>query len=139
MFKEKGGRMLLLARLFFCLFLVACFATATDAKDLCLGTFSSFHVNHESGDLLGVEIKIVLTHAGKQAVIQFSEGEPGPLVITPIVCDGAHLSFILPSVSGREATTFNGSIFKDQITGDFFFKNGGREKVVLIRRKSYWD
>lgn len=109
------------------------------AKDLCLGTFSNLQVNPEAGDLLGTEIHIVGTHAGKQASVQFAEGEAGKLIVATIVCDGSHVSFKLPPDNGRAAATFNGQLSATRLTGEFVFDSGARDKVILVRRKSYWD
>ena len=121
------------------LFLLLMFAQQVEAKDLCLGTFSSLHFNTEGGDLLGVEIKIVHTESGKEAAIQFSEGEPGALIMAPIVCNGSHVSFKLPRDASRPAATFEGNVSKVRLIGEFVFESGAHDKVVLPRRKSYWD
>ena len=118
-------------------------AHAAMAKDFCLGTFSSLHLHKESGDLSGTEIKIVTTRAGKQAAIQFSDGEPGSLIVTPLACDGAHVSFKLPRGDEHDAAfdgaTFKGIVSANRLVGEFVFQGGGREHVTLARRKSYWD
>jgi hypothetical protein len=115
------------------------FAQQAGAKDICLGTFSSLSFNSEGGDVQGVEIKVVYTRVGKQAAIQISEGEPGPLVIVPVVCDGTHLSLKIPKDDGRAAASFEGVVSKGRLVGELVYESGGREKLLLPRRKGYWD
>ncbi len=112
--------------------------TEVMAKDLCFGTFSSLHFNSGSGDLSGIEISIVSTRDGKQAAVQFSDGEPGPLMVTPVICTGTHLSMSLPKDAGSAAATFNGVVSSSRLIGELVFDTGAREKVNLKRRKSYW-
>ncbi len=116
---------------------------AAMAKDFCHGTFSNLRMNNQSGDLSGTEIKIVTTRAGKQAAVQFSDGEPGALIVTPVSCDGAHVSFKLPRGDEHDAifggAIFNGIVSANHLVGEFVFQRGGREQVTLARRKSYWD
>lgn len=114
-------------------------ANKAEAKDICLGTFSSLHFNSEGGDVLGIEIKVVYTRVGKQAVIQFSEGEPSPLVVVPVVCEGDHISLKIPKDNGRAAASFEGVVAKDRLVGELVYESGGREKIFLPRRKGYWD
>lgn len=121
------------------LLFAALFIQQADAKNLCLGTFSSFSYNSEGGDLLGVEIKIVYTRLGTQAAIQISQGEPGPLLVVPVVCDGKHISLNIPEQNGQEAAHFEGTVTKDSLYGELVYKGGGSEKLKLARKKGYWD
>ena len=125
----------ILVTLFFSIF----FAQQVEAKNLCLGTFSSFSFNHEGGDLLGVEIKVVPTKTGMQAAIQFSEGEPGSLVVVPVVCDGIHFSLNIPKDDGGSEAFIKGVVSKARFVGELVYISGGREKLTLPRRKGYWD
>lgn len=127
-----------LSAIYTVIFLVMGITEAT-AKDFCIGTFSSMHFNTESGDLSGVEINIVNAHSGKQAAVQFSEGEPGALMVTPVVCDGTHLFFSLPRDAGRASATFSGVVSGKRLVGEFVFDTGARDKVSLVRRSSYWN
>lgn len=115
------------------------FAQNAAARDLCLGTFTSFRFHNESGDLQGVEIKIVYTRTGNQAVIQFSEGEPAPLIVVPVICDGAHLSLKIPKDDARPAASFEGVVSKDRLVGNLVYETGAQEKLSLPRHKGYWD
>ncbi len=114
-------------------------STDAAAQDLCRGTFSNLRFNADSGDLSGVEIKIVGTRGGKQATVQISEGEPGRLIATPVLCKGTYVSLTLPKDAGRASASFTGVVSASRLVGEFVFDTGARDKVVLARRKSYWD
>ena len=115
------------------------FAQEVIAKDSCLGTFSSFQYNTEGGDIQGIEIKIVYTRLGKQAAIQFSEGEPGALVIVPVRCDGSHISLKIPTEDGRLSVNLEGVVSENNLTGKLIDESGESEKLLLPRKKGYWD
>lgn len=102
------------------------------------GTYTSMHFNKEGGDLLGQELKIVLTRKGYQGALQFAEGGPGQLIIVDIQTEGNKISFTI-SDSYPEAGQFSGTIQGGIIRGVFRFKGGGEERVELKRGKSYWD
>ena len=59
------------------------------------GTFSTFEYNKEGGDVLGVEIRIVRTRTGYQAVVQFAEGEPGDLIVAPVTFEGQKVRLVI--------------------------------------------
>ena len=122
------------------LFISALFIVqSTYAKSLCFGTFSDLTFNEEAGDLLGAEIRVANSISGKQATLQFSEGEPGPLVVVDVDCDGSNISFDIPTMKNGISGRFTGAVFKDRLVGQFFFGRGGRKDVILLRRRSYWD
>lgn len=109
------------------------------AKDNCFGTFSTFNLNSESGDLNGMEIKIVYTRLGKQASIQFSEGEPGPLVTANVICKGNNIHITIPGIYGREESRIDGFISNKKIEGKITYKGGFQHEISIPRHKSYWD
>ena len=109
------------------------------AKDQCLGTFSSYEYNAESGDIQGVEIKVVYTRLGKQAAIQFSEGEPGALIVIPVTCKGSNFSFKIPKTNEVLSANFNGEISKKNLSGKLIYENGASEQLILPRKKGCWD
>jgi hypothetical protein len=84
------------------------------AKDNYLGTFSTFNFNSESGDLNGMEIKIVYTRLGKQAAVQFSEGEPGPLVTANVICEGNKIHMNIPETHGQKEFSIDGLISNEK-------------------------
>ncbi len=96
------------------------------------------HFNSEGGDLLGEELKIVLTRKGYQGALQFAEGGAGELILVDLRISGNKLEFSIPENS-RYAGEFTGTIAKGIIKGKFSFKGGGDETVVLRKGKSYWD
>jgi hypothetical protein len=102
------------------------------------GTYTSMRFNKEGGDLLGQELKIVLTRKGYQGALQFAEGGAGELIIVEIHIEADKINFALPDTS-PDAGQFSGTIQNGVIRGLFRFKGGGEEKVELKRGKSYWD
>jgi hypothetical protein len=101
------------------------------------GTFSDFSYNSESGDLGGVEIRVVYARGGYQATIQFAEGEPSKLVLVDVQFKENNLSFKI-SKSTYEGY-FEGKIEKNRLKGKFKFKGGGEWIVDIPRKTSYWD
>ena len=102
------------------------------------GTFSSLKYNSESGDLGGVEIRIVYAKTGYQAALQFSEGAPTDLIIVNPSFDGTSVYFEIPETNDY-AGSFSGTIDNKSLKGTFRFKTGGEWKVNLPRKPSYWD
>lgn len=109
------------------------------ARELCLGTFSDLAFNKEGGDLLGVEVKIVETRTGKQAAVQFSEGEPGPLQLAEVTCEGNRVVLQIAAEKGSAPITFKGTVRNNSLVGEFVFDTGAKQAVKLPRRKGYWD
>ncbi len=116
------------------------FAPASCAQQAAkvTGTYTNMHFNKEGGDLLGQELKIVLTRKGYQAALQFAEGGAGELIIVEINIEGEKISFVIPD-SYADAGQFSGTIQNGVIRGLFRFKGGGEERAELKRGKSYWD
>ncbi len=104
------------------------------------GTYTNMYYNQEGGDVLGEELKIVLTtqKKGYQGVLQFAEGEPSELIVVDIRISGNKLEFSIPE-NTPYAGQFTGTIAKGIIKGKFSFKGGGEETAVLKKGKSYWD
>ena len=102
------------------------------------GTFSTFEYNKEGGDVLGVEIRIVRTRTGYQAVVQFAEGEPGDLIVAPVTFEGQKVRFQIPTGQGP-SDTFEGAIGAQSLVGKFSRGAAAGEVLKLPRRKSYWD
>jgi hypothetical protein len=111
-------------------------ATAGNKTKLT-GTFSNLFYNQESGDLGGVEVKIVYTRNGYQAAIQFSEGTPSKLVVAEIKFKGHEVYFKVPETIYEGH--FEGQISNDSLKGIFKFTGGGDWEVDLPRKASYWD
>ena len=102
------------------------------------GTYSNMYVNEEAGEVLGEELKIVVTTGGYQGALQFAQGVPSELILVDVSATENKISFSFAGTdpySGR----FTGMIDRDSLTGEFKFKNGASEKVEMQRRKSYWD
>ncbi|MET0216320.1 MAG: hypothetical protein ABW205_00100 [Burkholderiales bacterium] len=96
------------------------------------GTFSTLQSFGEGGDLIGVEVMIVGTRDGLQAVVQTADGLPGSPVVVPVEVDGMRVSFPIPSASG-DLMQFKGKVTPQSLTGTL----DGRP-LTLPRRRSYW-
>lgn len=102
------------------------------------GTYTSLHFNSEGGDLLGQELKIVLTQKGYQGVLQLAEGGAGELIVVDVQINADKLTFTIPDTYG-DAGRFEGTIQNGAIRGIFTFKGGGTNNFDLKKGKSYWD
>lgn len=103
------------------------------------GTYSNLRFESESGDLLGMEIKVVPVGEGFQAAILVSEGEPQPMVVVNLRLQGTAVSFDVPGDEGAQAWTFSGTITSRSLNGTIKHRLGGTEKITLPRRCGYWD
>ncbi|MGA8222780.1 MAG: hypothetical protein WB780_14100 [Candidatus Acidiferrales bacterium] len=103
------------------------------------GAYTNMYYNEEGGDVLGEELKIVLTQGGHyEGALQFAEGEPEGLILVSIELKGNAIGFSVPDATPH-AGRFSGTIDRDEIHGQFIFKGGGTETVDLKKGKSYWD
>jgi hypothetical protein len=136
----RGSGLNVLARIFIALVCTfACIAlSAAEEKMKYTGTYSSLEYHRTTGDLVGVEIRIVLTRAGYQGSVQFSDGEPGPLMLVRVTFEKNAVRFEIPT-SQPDAGVFEGKVSARGIRGRFTYKNGGTQDVDLRRGRSYWD
>jgi hypothetical protein len=102
------------------------------------GTYSSLEYSNESGDLHGLEIKIIPVDDRFQGAVLISEGEPQPMILVDVQIRGTSVSFSVPGESGM-AWKFSGHITAKTLNGTISYDSGGVEKVVLLRRCGYWD
>jgi hypothetical protein len=103
------------------------------------GTYTNMYYNREGGDVLGEELKIVLTQGEQyEGALQFAEGEPEHLIVVGIEFTGNRISFSIPDADAH-AGRFSGILDNGAIRGQFKFNRGGVEDVVLKKGKSYWD
>ncbi len=95
------------------------------------GTYTNMYYNKEGGDVLGEELKIVMTQGGRyQGVLEFAEGEPEDLIVVDIELRGDTISFSVPDTD-THAGRFSGTIANGTLRGQFRFKRGGIESVAL--------
>jgi len=120
------------------LFCTISFVYPVYAQDNFTGTYTNLYFNEEGGDLLGEELKIVVTGKGYQGILQIAEGGGGELAIVDIVFDKNTIKFTIPE-SSSDAGTFDGTITKKSIKGKLRFKSGGEKTVTLKKGQSYWD
>ena len=103
------------------------------------GTFSSLQYYKESGDLGGVELRIVFTRSGYQGVLQIAEGSPGELRLIPrIIFNKDKISFKIEEPRKYKGV-FEGTISQEGIIGVFTYETGGVSRLNLKRKQSYWD
>jgi hypothetical protein len=102
------------------------------------GTYSNLAYNDDSGDLNGMEIKIVPMGDGYLAAILVSEGEPQRFEIVKVNIVGTSVTF---SVARPESSgfSFSGRLNAKALTGIVRYKQGGQERVSFARRCGYWD
>lgn len=103
------------------------------------GTYSNLTYNEESGDLLGLEVKIVPVVGERyQAAVLTSNGEPQPMHVVEVHVSGGTVSF---AVREDDATSwsFRGTVSAQSLKGTITHSLGGREAVTLRRRCGYWD
>ena len=125
------------------LVIVPCFGLVqtlrAQVRDRPTGTYTNMLYIKEVGDVIGEELKIVLVQGGEyEGALQFSEGEPGGLLIVEIKLTGKKITFAVPDTDAH-AGEFSGTIERGVIRGGFRFKRGGVKSVTLKKGKSYWD
>lgn len=105
------------------------------------GIYSDMSIHEESGDLLGIEVFVVLSTKGYSVVFQSSEGWPAVPVVAPAKIEGDTIAFDLPphcAYAGR----FTGTVTEEGITGTFSEGRLGRDgnKIIRLKKgKSYWQ
>lgn len=103
-----------------------------------VGTFSSFRLHEESGDLLGIEIKIVPTSTGTVAIVQVAAGEPGQPAISAVSTSMDSLFIVFQYDAQREAT-FRARVSGAGLGGTLVIAGGAPRPDNLPRRCGYWD
>ena len=111
------------------------------AAERITGVYSDMEFNEEAGDVIGIEIFLVYSREGFQAIFQDAEGSPSVPVVVPAIVKGSEITFELPERNGYSGK-FLGRIQKDRIEGHFLTGAAGREgepEIVLKRGRSYWQ
>ena len=103
-------------------------------------TFSNLQYNEEGSDLLGAEIKIVLTKNGYQGALQIAEGGPSQFMVVNVIFEKNTVRFHIPtSYPIYGGGTFEGKIDPQKIRGRFRFDGKAWDQEDLTRGRSYWD
>jgi hypothetical protein len=103
------------------------------------GTFTSLRIHKEGGDLLGEELRVVLTRKGYQGVLQIAEGGPSILMVVEIRIEKDKIAFEIPaSYPDYGGGKFEGKLDAKGITGVLRFGKA-EDQVRWIRGRSYWD
>jgi len=97
-------------RLIFAAFVVSgCVGAAqNEIRSKPTGHFGQLEYHRESGDLLGIEVFIVLTRSDYMAVVQLAEGAPGIPVVVPVTVERSSISFTVPV--GDRSLRFSGVV-----------------------------
>lgn len=86
-----------------------------------------------------MEIRVVLTRDGYKATVQVAEGGAGDIFIVPFKKAGDRVEFDVPLPGGREGGHFSGGMTERGLKGVIRYPSGVSEKVLLPRKKSYWE
>jgi len=106
------------------------------------GTYGSLEFHPDSGDLSGIELKLIFSNDGYYLLFQSASGVPSvPILMRVDVSDG---SFV---VKIPEGTDYSDAILKGKFSGKGVyaeFTNGpifpnGEKKNFLHKTTSYWD
>ena len=96
------------------------------------GLFSNMHYVRETGDVVGLEVLLVVgTGGGYVAVAQMAEGTPLTPTVVPVVVSGTDVAFELPL---DRTLKFSGRVTRPALVGTLDGKS-----VTLRRGKSYWQ
>ncbi len=116
-------------------------ATVETSKLRVVGTYSNLRYSPRSGDLGGVEIKIVPSRGGGfQGALQIAEGSPSQLMVVDVIVEQNKIRFRIPnSYPIYGGGTFEGVIEPAAIRGHFTFGEAVNEEISLKRGRGYWD
>ncbi len=137
------------SELMFMAYLAACFLSlassawvaAETSKVRVVGTYTNLRYSSGSGDLGGVEIKIVPARGrGLQGALQIAEGAPSELMVVDVIVEKNKIRFRIPnSYPIYGGGTFEGVIEPAAIRGQFTFGEAVNEEISLKRERGYWD
>ena len=116
-------------------------AAAETSKVRVVGTYTNLRYSTGSGDLGGVEIKIVPARGrGFQGALQIAEGAASELMVVDVIVEKNKISFRIPnSYPIYGGGTFEGAIEPAAIRGHFTFGEAVNEEISLKRGLGYWD
>jgi hypothetical protein len=101
------------------------------------GLFSSLAYHDDSGDLLGMEIYLLVgAKADYSAVVQCAGGEPSDPVVVKASINGTRVVFTLPAGLPECGTEFTGVISPKGLRGRFSGESSDR---WVPRKKGYWQ
>jgi hypothetical protein len=102
------------------------------------GTYTNLALQKQTGDLLGAEIRFVLSGTGYKALVQFAQGGAGEVTL--------HTAMLTPSevtlnTTGRQdgMVRIYGRFTPAGLDATFHFDQGGKEQMLLKKGRSYWD
>lgn len=111
------------------------FSATVIAEDIT-GTFSSFMLSSQSGDIVGMQIHIVPTPKGYSAIVQGSEGAPGYPEVFEVDHQNTNITFATPEST---ATGVRSGPYKGNISEIGLSLQGPTRNYELTRKPSYWQ
>ena len=100
------------------------------------GIYSDLRYNAQGGDLLGMEVFVVVGPGGYFATVQCAGGEPAKPEIVPLAYANGRVDFTLTVAQPECGLHFRGSVTRTGLRGRF---DGEAKDRQLPRRKSYWQ
>ena len=121
--------------------LLLCWLTAGYAAEFT-GTYGHLEFHEESGDLSGIELKVIYSNDGYYLLFQSASGVPSIPVLMRLNIDNKIFMVKIP-----EGTDYGGAILKGQFNSKGInaeFTNGpifsnGKKNDILEKTTSYWD
>lgn len=113
------------------------FASGSDV----IGTFADYRYTPESGDVNGLELRIVPVSVGYQGILQVFDGEPLELALVNVAIDGSRISFSFESVSGYPLR-FQGNFVAEGIRGTLNGDGWDKPEPYFLKRGTgsvIWD
>src|SRR6266581_1023640 len=102
------------------------------------GTYTDMCYNTQGGDVLGMEVGIVVSRDGYFAIFQASEGEPSVPVVVKVIVKNQEVQFTIPEGTIFSGT-FTGKIDNTGLRGSIEgYSSGYASKLFLKRQASYW-
>jgi hypothetical protein len=109
---------------------------AAQSRVQITGVYSDLRYNAQGGDLLGMEVFIVVGPGGYFATVQCAGGEPAKPELVPVSYSNGHVDFTLAAAQPECRSHFRGTITRRGLRGRFDGETTDRQ---LPRRKSYWQ
>lgn len=118
--------------------ILSCTSNDYSADIRKVGTYSDMCYNTESGDVNGMEVRIVITKAGPYAIFQASEGALSVPVVIKVNTSDDRIEFDIPETvpfGGK----FKGVIKSDEMVAAIEGYTGYAANLRLKRQPSYWE
>lgn len=106
------------------------------------GTYSDLEFHKKSGDLSGIELKIIYSEKDSYLLFQSAGGVPSVPVLMKVKIENNYFVVTIPEGTDYSGAILHGIFTEGGINAEF--TNGplspsGERKFFLERSKSYWD